>query len=234
MSELIHPSSLGDWAGCPKRAYHALDHAGGRDVPSIATWVGEAAHAAAANLPSVPDPSGWTLFDSITPDVRTGRNQASSIATIYRQTLESRGLSPVSVELDIETPFVHGTLDALLAQDMGHRLVINDLKTGQTIPHGTWLQLGSYFEGYNHNCPSSPATHVMVIHVPRTPVGKPQSVRVLRRWGPPCAAAARVLVDEVTRWLETCNFDTVPATPGTICYGCPLEACAVRISKKED
>ena len=236
VSDLIHPSKLGDWAACPKRAYNDLDHGTGLDVETVAQWVGNAAHAVAACLPPVPDPATFMLFDSTTPNAGVGRLQAAMIASIYEEVLASRGLRAVRTELDVGDGVITGTLDALLATDVGKHLVINDMKTGKAIPPGVWLQLGAYFDAYNADHPDAPASSVMVVHIPRGRLVRAPAAQVIERDGAACAAAARVLIEEVKRWMDTCTVETIPATPGAIaCAGCPLgvDECAVRIEGRQ-
>ena len=228
----LHPSSLGSWAGCPKRTWRELEDGRGRDVPTIAAWVGSSAHALAAGLPMPPDPVGMALFDSLTPSTKVARLQASQISGVVRHVLEVHGLSVVSAELAVEDGSTSGVLDLLIKYDVPKQpLVILDLKTGQNVPAGAWLQLGSYFDAYNYEHPDEPAGNVAVIHVPRAAPLAINCEAFEIRPGPPCAAASRVLIADIDHWMRHRDRDTVPAYPGFSCHSCPLTSrdCAVRI-----
>ena len=235
----LHPSSIGQWSICPKRAWYALDNSGGREVPTVAAWVGEVAHAIAVGheTPGVPDYT--MLYDSITPDSRTGYRQANTIVLALRQLLDTRGLTIQYGERAVENEAFAGTLDMILRRDVSRNRIVADLKTGQEIPTSVWLQLGAYFEAYTDEMIDDPGDEptdtVMVIHAPRTSLFKPQTIRFHERDGRSCAKAARVMSSTVTRWLTMHDFDSVPAMPSHMCHSCPLTSteCVVRAVDSE-
>lgn len=229
---MIHPSKLGSWARCPKRAWHDLDHGEGLGAIDIATWVGTAAHAAALGMVPPAEPTGYILYDSTTPSLHVARQQAQWIARSVWAMLTARGLRIVERERAVEDDSISGTLDMLLLRDVGGR-EIGDLKTGKAIPTGAWLQLGAYWDAYNAEARRAEVETVSVFHVPRMPLGRDGKVHYEQRPGAACAAAARILVDQVEHWLYTKTLETVPATPGLICHGCPVTDCAVRATKEE-
>ena len=233
MTDKLHPSTLGSWAACPKRAWHELEHAPGIDVPTIASWVGTAAHelAAGRRLPDIPNVP--TLFDSLTPNAGVARRQAKRISGAMKLELETLGLHPIEAELDVQDEHIEGRIDAVFAHDVRRWLAIGDLKTGQRVPFGAWLQLGSYYHAYmamHWDSLDVEVDKVLVLHIPRVKACEQQPVTVEMRDGLKCSEAAMNLTHHVSRWLEDETFETVPATPGTVCYGCPLTAdqCAVR------
>ena len=232
MNDRLHPSSLGSWAGCPKRTWHEIEKGAGRDVQTIAAWVGTAAHALATGSDLPPGPSGMMLFDSFTPSIKVARLQAGAIARVVGEVLAQHGLKAVACELAVEDSETSGVLDFLLEHDVPNRpLVILDMKTGQHVPAGAWLQLGSYFDAYNLEYAYAPAGQVAVIHVPRrAPLAIGCEAFELRD-GDACAAAARSLVADVNYWMSTRNRYNVAAHPGMSCHSCPLTSrdCAVRI-----
>ena len=228
----LHPSSLGSWAGCPKRTWRELEDGVGRDVPTIAAWVGSAAHALAAGLPMPPDPFAMMLFDRFTPSLKVARLQAIRIARVVDEVLTQHGLKVVAGELAVEDNATSGVLDFLLEYDLSDRpLVILDLKTGQHVPAGAWLQLGSYFDAYSLEYADAPADQVAVIHVPRRAPLEIGCEEFELRPGAECAAAARSLVADVNYWMSTRTRDNIAAHPGISCHSCPLTSrdCAVRI-----
>ena len=179
---MIHPSKLGSWARCPKRAWHDLDHGEGLGAVDIASWVGTAAHAAALDMVPPAEPTGYILFDSTTPNMHVARQQAQKIALSVGLMLAVRGLRIVERERAVEDESIAGTLDMLLSRDVGGGREIADLKTGRAIPTGAWLQLGAYWAGYDAEHPGTVET-VAVLHVPRTPLGRDEKVYFEQRAG---------------------------------------------------
>ena len=226
MDTLLHPSTLGSWAACPLRAWHDLDHADERsDAQTIASWVGSAAHFEALGFGVFPDPAGWMLYDSVTPDIKTARVQIARIATALYRVLDMRGLSIVARERAVQDEQIKGTLDMVLERDIGGSGVIADLKTGKQVPAGAWLQLGSYFRAYGSEHPGE-AGQVAVIHVPRVPLTVDQPAGYVARDGLMCAELTARFQDHVEHLLQTRTLATAPPNPGVHCHGCPV-ACAV-------
>ena len=236
MSDLIHPSKLGEWATCPKRAWDGLERRGGRDAETMATWVGTAAHALAFDRPMPDPPVGYAAYDSVTPNIKTAQIQAHDIALSFLQELEGRGLGVIDSELAITSSTITGVIDVLLERDTTLARSIADLKTGRTLPASVWLQLGAYAKAYREWEPdAAPVESVMLFHIPRVPLHEPSRVLVEERPATACALAAERLIREVRRWLDVATFDTVPATPGLIaCAGCPVsvDACAVKVTTR--
>ena len=227
MSDKIHPSSLGDWAGCPKKAYGALSGRGGDARPSIAAWIGSSVHAYLSGSSALPVPGGYSFFDSITPNLGVAHHQVAGIYLAVRNYLDQHGYETDATELPVESEYVAGTLDLLLKMDVDPYMTICDVKTGQRVPPGVWHQLGSYASAYNErNGP--PVETLMVLHAPRTPLSREQPLTIYTRPARGCGDAADNLVRQVSTWLDESTCDTVPATPGDACRTCHIEDCAVR------
>ena len=141
--------------------------------------------------------------------------------------MDENGYEIEAVELPVEGTLVAGTLDLLLRKDVTHQILITDIKTGQQVPPGVWLQLGSYARAYNERH-GPPVDSLMVLHAPRTPLSREQPMDVYTRPAVGCNDAAWNLVRQVDTWLQTATCDTVPAMPGDACRTCHVEDCAVR------
>ena len=227
MSDKIHPSSLGEWAGCPKKAYGALSGRGGDARPSIASWIGSSVHAHIACAAPPPVPGGYSFFDSITPNLNVAHHQVVAIGRKVSAHLDDNGYAVEASELAVESAIVSGTLDLLLKQDVDPFLTICDVKTGQRVPPGVWLQLGSYARAYNERHGPT-VERLKVLHAPRTPLSREQPLTIYTRPARGCGDAADNLVRQVSTWLDESTCDTVPATPGDACRTCHIEDCAVR------
>lgn len=236
MNDPLHPSKLGEWATCPKRAWYGLDRRSVRDAETMATWVGTAAHAIALEQPMPEAPAGYAAYDSVTPNIETARMQANYIAEHFNAELDARGLGIVESELAVMSSTITGVLDVLLQRDTTRARIIGDLKTGRMLPASVWLQLGAYVKAYREWDPDAePIESVMLFHVPRMPLHERSLVLVEERPAAACALAAERLIGEISRWLDAATFDTVPATPGLLaCAGCPIsvDACAVKVNTK--
>ena len=226
MNDLIHPSSLGKWATCPKKAYAALSGADEAAVPSVADWIGSCAHARIAGRVAPDLPSGYTFWDSITPNIHSARYQIVNISDVVKAYLKENGYEVYAVELAVENDWVEGTLDLLVKKDVSDTLAIVDVKTGQRVPLGVWHQLGAYAGAYNQ-CSEFNVEELLVLHVPRTSLREEQQIASYTRRAKGCAEAAMVLVRQVDDWANTCTLDTMPAMPGFGCASCKLE-CSVR------
>ena len=231
---IIRPSNLGKWSACARKTYaNIVAPRIGRGVPIVSQWVGKAAHAMLAGE-QPPDTDGYMLYDAITPNLHVAKMQVEHIVSTTRNLIGGIGFEPVAWEVPVATDDVQGTIDVLLKDDL---LVpdfhIGDLKTGQRIPAGTWLQLGQYFEAYSSMPHTNLGANILLLHVPRTPLDQPMVPHTELRHGPQCAAVARDWVETISGWVDTGTLDTVLPSPGYECSTCQLTVaeCPVRIER---
>ena len=232
---IIRPSNLGKWSACARKTYaNIVAPRIGRGVNHISHWVGKSAHAVLAG-DQLPDGDAYMLNDAITPNLDVAKMQVEEIVSTTRMLIGGLGFEPVGWEIPIEAGDVEGTLDVLLKDEsVSPGLTIGDLKTGQRIPAGTWLQLGQYFEAYASSMPSNNlSARILLLHVPRTPLDQPMVPRVEFRHGPQCAAVARDWVETISGWVGTGTLETVLPSPGYECSTCQLTVaeCPVRIER---
>ena len=242
-NRIIRPSNLGKWCGCARKSYANIVAPPARSVPSIAEWVGTAAHAVLAGSMKPLKPYDYMIYDSITPLFGVAKAQVGLIVGLTKHLLAAHGLVPIEWEVPVETEEIQGTIDVLMRKDHvppefslpgDTGTIIGDLKTGQHIPFGTWLQLGEYWSAYSR--PEHEAvSQVAVIHVPRRPLGEPVTPTIEFRPAFECADIAERWVRTIHGWVETGRLDTMLPSPGFECAGCQLtiEECPVRIVKKE-
>ena len=239
MSDLLRPSSLGDWATCAKKArYIAANPQKETGGLRIATWVGSAVHAFLAAPDSVlcrPNPG--TLYDTTTPSFHVATAQVNSIVTKFHELMEVHGLEVIDREVEVENVYGSGTLDMVLKSDVDKvPLIIADLKTGKRIPSGSWLQLGAYFNMAKADLSFMDKfgllLQVAVIHIPRTPLHEVQSGSIESRQGAFCGDQSNVVYNSVRELIEQDrSLHVFPASPGGACRSCPMteEECPVKI-----
>ena len=234
---IIRPSNLGKWSACARKTYaNIVAPRVGRGVNHISQWVGSAAHAVLAG-DHLPDADGYMLYDTITPNLAVAKFQVEDIFETTLKILGGMGFEPVGWEVPVATDDVDGTIDVLLKNEtLVPECIIGDLKTGQRIPAGTWLQLGQYFDAYDSMMTDTNlGARILLLHVPRTPLDEPLVPRAEFRHGPACAAVAREWVQTIASWVETCSLETVLPSPGYECSNCQLTVaeCPVRLERKK-
>ena len=233
---IIRPSNLGKWSACARKTYaNIVAPVARRGVYHVHQWVGNAAHAVLAG-DQPPDTDGYMLYDTITPDIDVAKMQVDEIVKTTLQLIGGMGFEAVAWEVPVATDDVDGTLDVLLKDEAlipESECVIGDLKTGQRIPAGTWLQLGQYFDAYDSMPDTNLGARILLLHVPRTPLDEPMVTRTEFRHGPQCAAVAREWVKTIAGWVDTGTLGTVLPSPGYECSNCELtvENCPVRIER---
>ena len=236
-SGIVRPSNLGKWSACARKTYtNIVAPKSSRGIMRVSQWVGDASHAVLAGE-AMPDIEAYMLYDAITPNATTGRVQVEEIVSTTLQTLGGLGLEPVAWEVPVATDDVEGTLDVLLKDEsLVPKFTIGDLKTGQRIPAGTWLQLGQYFDAYASMPDTNLSDWILLLHVPRTPLDEPMVPHTEFRQGPQCAAVAGEWVKTITGWLETASMDSVLPSPGYECLRCDLTVaqCPVRLEKEKN
>ena len=234
---IIRPSNLGKWSACARKTYaDIVAPLTGRGVPHVNQWVGKAVHAVLAG-DQPPDADGYMLYDAITPNLDVAKMQVVHIVSTTRNLIGGLGFEPVGWEVPVATDDVEGTLDVLLKDEAlipESECVIGDIKTGQRIPAGTWLQLGQYFEAYDSMPYTNLGARILLLHVPRTPLDQPMVPYTEFRHGPQCAAVAREWVKTIACWVDTGTLETVLPSPGYECSTCELTVaeCPVRIERK--
>ena len=233
---IIRPSNLGKWSACARKTYaNIVAPRIGRGVNHISQWVGKAAHAVLAG-DQPPDADGYMLYDSITPNLDVAQMQVADIVDTTLKLIGGMGFEAVAWEVPVATDDVEGTLDVLLKDDvLLGEFVIGDLKTGERVPSGTWLQLGQYFEAYYSMPNTNLGWRILLLHVPRTPAGEPLVPHTEFRHGPQCAAVAREWVKTIAGWVDRGTLETVLPSPGYECSTCELTVaeCPVRIERNK-
>ena len=233
---IIRPSNLGKWSACARKTYtNIVAPKTSRGIMRVSQWVGDTSHAVLAGKP-MPPVEAYMLYDAITPNATAGLVQVDEIASTTLQLLGGMGFEPVAWEVPVVTDDVEGTLDVLLKTDDPMKgITIGDLKTGQRVPAGSWLQLGQYFDAYFSTPDSDPNGTILLLHVPRTPLDEPMFPSVERRNGYECAAVAREWVQTITGWMETASLASVLPSPGYECLSCDLTVaqCPVRLEKEK-
>ena len=231
---IIRPSNLGKWSACARKTYaNIVAPRIGRSVNHVSQWVGKAAHAVLAG-DQMPDGDAYMLNDAITPNLHVAKMQVEHIASTTRNLIGGLGFEPVAWEVPVSTDDVQGTLDVLLKDDLPlSKFTICDIKTGQQIPAGTWLQLGQYYEAYDSMPGTNLSDSVLLLHVPRTPLDEPLVPETVFRQGPACAAVAREWAQTITGWVDSGTLETMLPSPGHECSTCQLTVaeCPVRIER---
>ena len=231
---IIRPSNLGKWSACARKTYaNIVAPRIGSGVNHVSQWVGKAAHAALAG-DQLPDGDGYLLNDAITPNLHVAKMQVEHIVSTTRNLIGGLGFEPVGWEVPVAMDDVYGTIDVLLKDDaLLGEFIIGDLKTGQRIPAGTWLQLGQYFDAYDSMSETNLGARILLLHVPRTPLHEPLVPQTVFRHGPACAAVAREWVKTIAGWVDTGTLETVLPSPGYECSTCELTVaeCPVRIER---
>ena len=234
---IIRPSNLGKWSACARKTYaNIVAPRAGRGVTHVSQWVGDAAHAVlAGDQPQ--DADNYMLYDTITPDIHVAKMQIDEIVKTTLQMIGGMGFEPVAWEVPVATDDVEGTFDVLLNDTLPSvpKYTIGDLKTGQRIPAGTWLQLGQYYDAYNSMPGTNLSAWILLMHVPRTPLNEPLVPHTEFRQGPQCAAVAREWVETIAGWVDRGTLETVLPSPGYECSSCELTVaeCPVRIERKK-
>ena len=233
---IIRPSNLGKWSACARKTYaDIVAPLTGRGVPHVHQWVGNAAHAVLAGS-EPPDSDSYMLYDTITPNLDVAKLQVVEIVETTLALIGGMGFEAVGWEVPVAAGDVEGTIDLLLKDEspLVPEFTIGDLKTGQRIPAGTWLQLGQYFEAYDSMPHTNLGARILLLHVPRTPLDQPMVPYTEFRHGPQCAAVAREWVKTIACWVDTGTLETVLPSPGYECSTCELTVaeCPVRIERK--
>ena len=235
---IIRPSNLGKWSACARKTYaNIVAPRTGRGVTHVNQWVGDAAHRMLSGADWLEFAYGYMLYDSITPNLDVAKMQVEHIVSTTRNLIAALGFEPVGWEVPVATGDVEGTLDVLLKDEspLVPKLTIGDLKTGQRIPAGTWLQLGQYYDAYDSMPDTNLGGWILLLHVPRTPLNEPLVPYTEFRQGPQCAAVAREWVKTIAGWVATGTLETVLPSPGHECLSCDLTVaeCPVRLEKEK-
>ena len=234
---IIQPSNLGKWSACARKTYANIVSPVARrgGMSRVSQWVGDAAHAVLAGYP-IQDADDYMLYDSITPNLDVAKMQVDEIVETTLKLIGGMGFEAVAWEVPVSTGDVEGTLDVLLKDDvLLGEFVIGDLKTGQRVPSGTWLQLGQYFEAYDSMPNTNLGWRILLLHVPRTPAGEPLVPHTEFRHGSQCAAVASEWVKTIAGWIDRGTLETVLPSPGYECSTCELTVaeCPVRIERNK-
>ena len=221
------PSTLGAWASCARRQWHRQF----TDRPqsaSVDRWVGSAVHATLADQTPSPAPA-YMRYDAVTPNLTVALAQVADITSEIREKLAVWGLVPVEWEIATDEGFCPGTIDVLLMRD--REPILADVKTGDSIGAGAWLQLGAYHDAYCKTFPDRPdPIRVAVIHAPRPKFGQLCACTIETRDGEVCAGHAKHWAGQADRWAEEDSWLKVPASPGTRCLTCEIRKhCEVSI-----
>ena len=235
---IIRPSNLGKWSACARKTYaNIVAPRVGRGVNHISQWVGDAAHAVLAGG-QLPDADSYMLNDAITPNLHVAKMQVEEIVSTTMNLIGGLGFKPVAWEVPVAIDDVEGSLDVLLKDEVLlslSKLTIGDLKTGQRIPAGTWLQLGQYFEAYASMPDTNLSGRILLLHVPRTPLDEPLVPYTEFRQGSKCAAVASEWAKTIAGWVEAGTLETMLPSPGYECSACQLTVaeCPVRIERNK-
>ena len=233
---IIRPSNLGKWSACARKTYaNIVAPVVGRGISHIRQWVGDSAHAVLAG-DQPPDADYYMLYDTITPDIYVAKMQVKEIVSTTRKLIGALGFVAARWEVPVATDDVEGTLDVLLRDEAlttKSKFTIGDLKTGQRIPAGTWLQLGQYYEAYDSMPDTNLGDSILLLHVPRTPLNEQLVPHTEFRDGPQCAAVAREWAKTIAGWVDAGSLETMLPSPGYECSTCQLtvDECHVKIER---
>ena len=235
---IIRPSNLGKWSACARKTYaNIVAPVARRGVNHVSQWVGDAAHRMLSGEDWLEFAYGYMLYDTITPNLDVAKAQANEIAETTLKLISAMGFEAVAWEVPVtKGEDVEGTIDVLLKDDvLLGKFVVGDLKTGQRIPAGTWLQLGQYFDAYDSMPDTNLGARILLLHVPRTPPGEPLVPHTEFRHGPQCAAVASEWVKTIAGWVDRGTLETVLPSPGYECSTCELTVaeCPVRIERNK-
>ncbi len=236
----VHPSSLGAWCRCERRADFEFSRPRPRGPEHIAGWVGTAVHALMAGQepPPLPEPA---TYDHLTTSPRMARAQARAIAFDLREAVAPLCMTPLACEVAVRSPLDGAVLDgradlALRLPETPERpgrgpLALLDYKTGRRADHAL-VQLGAYalaieraglFDG-------DPVESLIVARRPRGPKGGPAAVEI--RPAPPAVADAAARVSRVADVLSR-RAEPLPS-PGPHCQSCPVPACGCASPSRSD
>ncbi len=236
---MIRPSSLGQWAQCHRKAFHALRNPEAPNPAThIQTWIGTMVHAEISGQDPGPRPD-YMAFDDITPNLPVARKQIKIMAREIRDALAIQGWEvseaeyPVRANLELEMPHggmfeYRGTADLILWEGLllEAKFILADLKTGQGIPPGVWYQLGAYYHGLRDHARDYKS--LAVIHCPRTSLDQAQHVTIQIRDPEPVREMALALIESAVETVVHRRKEL--ANPGYHCHNCRASAdCPVRM-----
>ena len=234
-SKILWPSFLGNWQRYQRRALAECFDTSQKTL-HIATWIGRALHAKLARKP-LPQKPVYCLYDPITPTHEIALRQLDTMERSFCGFISAIGRYPKDWEVEVGVvEGIKGRIDVVLEDPVLPGLVLADIKTGQRIPSGAWLQLGAYMDIRQAEQPSlalvggeeKVVSKLSVIHLPRTSIFKEQGCEIYDRDPGEVRELALAAISSAMAYLK----GKLPATvnPGIHCQSCALnETCAARV-----
>ena len=218
MSNTIRVSDVEAWTQCEMMALRTPPT---QPRLAVAAFVGTLAHwMLVPDHDPMPVPAVLS-YDAITPDRNHAEIQAKSIARAARERLAADGWTVIAAEEAVSDHRTAGSFDLFCWRSATKERAIIDLKTGQRVGAGAWLQVGGYLELQARGCDFGGVLHSQRCRIdrePRTTLDLRPATLLRHAW--------RQRRDRITEVIE--GAAPLP-TPGDHCGRCRVPNCPVNI-----